>query len=47
MDILKNLKTPSGYVGVIYKCLVDGKLQYMKSHDYHIMMHQVWFTLKK
>ena len=41
MDIIRNLKTPSHYVGAIHKCLEDGKLRYMKSHDYHVMMHQV------
>jgi hypothetical protein len=41
MDIIRNLKTPTGYVGAIQKCLAEGKLSYMKLHDYHIMMHQV------
>ena len=41
MEILRNLKTPSGFVGAIHKCLSEGKLRYMKSHDYHVMMHQV------
>jgi hypothetical protein len=41
MDIIRNLKTPSNYVGAIHKCLEEGKLRYMKSHDYHILMHQV------
>jgi hypothetical protein len=31
MDIIRNLKTPSNYVGTIHKCLEDGKLRYMKS----------------
>jgi hypothetical protein len=26
MDIIRNLKTPSNYVGAIQKCLQDGKL---------------------
>jgi hypothetical protein len=41
MDILRNLKTPTAYVGAIQKCLAEGKLRYMKSHDYYVMMHQV------
>jgi hypothetical protein len=41
MDIIKNLKTPSNYVGAIQKCLQDGKLRYMKSHDFHVVMQQV------
>jgi hypothetical protein len=41
MDIIRNLKMPSNYVGVIHKCLEEGKLRYMKSHNYHVLMHQV------
>jgi hypothetical protein len=41
MDIVKKLKTPSNYVGAIHKCLANGKLCYMKSHDFHVLMHQV------
>jgi hypothetical protein len=41
MNIIKNLKMPSNYVGAIHKCLEEGKLRYMKSHDYHVFMHQV------
>jgi len=38
MEIIKKLKTLSNYVGVIYKCLEEGKLQYMKTHDFHVLM---------
>jgi hypothetical protein len=41
VDIIKRLKTPSKYVGAIHKCLEEGKLRYMKSHDFHVLMHQV------
>ena len=41
LDIIKNLKTPSNYMGAIAKCVDDGKLRYMKSHDFHVLMHQV------
>lgn len=41
MQIIKSLKTPSNYVGAIHKCLEDGKLRYLKSHDFHVLMHQV------
>jgi hypothetical protein len=44
MSIIKNLKTPLNYVGAIQKCLEDGKLQYMKSHDFHVVMQQVHST---
>ena len=47
MDIIRNLKTPSNYVGAIHKCLEEGRLRYMKSHDYHVLMHQVRQQLLK
>lgn len=39
--IVSNIRTPTNYVGSIHKRLVDGKLQYMKTHDYHVLMQQV------
>jgi hypothetical protein len=41
MEIIKNLQTLVNYVGAIQKCLEDGKLWYMKSHDFHVLVHQV------
>jgi hypothetical protein len=41
LDIIKKLKTPSNYMGAIAKCVEDGRLRYMKSHDFHVLMHQV------
>jgi len=41
MQIIKKLKTPTNYVGAIHKCLEEGKLHYLKSHDFHVLMHQV------
>jgi hypothetical protein len=31
-------------MGAIHKCLEEGKLRYMKSHDYHVLMHQVQYV---
>jgi hypothetical protein len=45
IEIIKKLKTPSNYVGAIHKCLAEGKLRYIKSHDFHVLMHQVITTL--
>jgi hypothetical protein len=39
MDIIRNLKTPSNYVGAIHRCLEDGKLRYMKSHGFVIPIY--------
>ena len=44
LSIIKNLRTPSHYVGAITKCVEDGKLRYMKSHDFHVLMQQVSYT---
>lgn len=41
VEIISNIRTPLNYVGSIHKRLEDGKLQYMKTHDYHVLMHQV------
>ena len=41
VQIVSNIRTPTNYVGAIQKRLVDGKLQYMKTHDYHVLMQQV------
>jgi len=34
MEIIKNLKTITNYVGTIHKCLKEGKLWYIKTHDF-------------
>lgn len=47
MDIITNIRTPSNYVGSIHKRFQDGKLQYMKTHDYHVLMQQVCSALTK
>lgn len=41
VSIVSNIRTPTNYVGSIHKRLADGKLQYMKTHDYHVLMQQV------
>jgi hypothetical protein len=41
VNIIKELKTPSNYVGAIHKCLEEDKLRYMKSHDFHVLMQEV------
>lgn len=38
LDIIKNLKTSSNHVGAIYKCVEEGKLRYLKSDDFYMMM---------
>jgi hypothetical protein len=45
VDIIRKLKTPSNYVGAIHKYLEEGKLCYMKSHDFHVLMKEVCIVL--
>ena len=45
--IVSNIRTPENYVGSIHKRLLDGKLQYMKTHDYHVLMQQASKDLYK
>ena len=45
VGIVSNIRTPTNYVGSIHKRLADGKLQYMKTHDYHVLMQQVRVSL--
>jgi hypothetical protein len=44
VSIVSSIRTPTNYVGAIHKRLQDGKLQYMKSHDYHVLMQQVRYS---
>ncbi|XP_020085892.1 uncharacterized protein LOC109708518 [Ananas comosus] len=41
-NFLKNLKLPDGFSSNISKCvnMSDGKLQNMKTHDYHCLLHR-------
>ena len=41
LSILRELKFPSNYVGALGRRIQDGKLRGLKSHDFHIMLHQV------
>jgi hypothetical protein len=43
VGIVSNICTPTYYVGSIHKRLADGKLQYMKTHDYHVLMQEARF----
>jgi hypothetical protein len=38
VHIVSSIRTPMNYVGAIHKRLQDRKLQYMKTHDYHVLM---------
>jgi hypothetical protein len=41
LDVIAGLKTPTNYVGSVQAHVCDGRLQFMKSHDYHVLMQQV------
>ncbi|KAJ8635817.1 hypothetical protein MRB53_010084 [Persea americana] len=38
---IKSLKLPDGYASNIARCVTGGKLQGMKSHDYHVFMERL------
>ena len=46
VGIISSIRTPTNYVGSIHKRLVDGKLHYMKTHDYHVLMQEVNILLR-
>jgi hypothetical protein len=41
LEIIEDLKTPTNYAGNLASRVSDGKLRYMKSHDFHVLMQQV------
>jgi len=47
IEIISSIRTPTNYVGAIHKRLMDGKLHYMKTHDYHVLMQQILFNCIK
>jgi hypothetical protein len=41
LDIIGGLYTPTEYATSIHSHVSDGRLRFMKSHNYHILMQQV------
>lgn len=41
LEIVQNLKVPTGYASAFKKHVVKKKLSGMKSHDYHVLMQQI------
>jgi hypothetical protein len=38
---IKELRTPKGYVGSLHRRISDGRLWYLKSRDFHVLIQQV------
>jgi hypothetical protein len=38
LDIIQSLRLPFNYAGPIHKRIQDGRLWYLKSHDFHTLM---------
>jgi hypothetical protein len=38
LDLIGGLKTPTDYAGSIHTHVSDGRLRFMKSHDYHVLI---------
>jgi hypothetical protein len=41
LAVIASTKVPTNYSGAIYKRVSDGRLRFLKSHDFHILMQQV------
>jgi hypothetical protein len=41
LDTILSIQLPSNYAGPIHKRIQDGRLRYLKSHDFHILLQQV------
>jgi len=41
LNTLRTIRTPSGYVSTLHTKISKGKLQGLKSHDYHILLQQI------
>lgn len=42
LAVIASTKVPTNYSGAIYKRVSDGRLRFLKSHDFHILMQQVF-----
>jgi len=38
VGVISSIHMPTNYVGAIHKIILDRKLQYMKTYDYHVFM---------
>ena len=41
MDVISNLRFPTDYAGNMQSHVCEGRLRFMKSHDFHIMLQQI------
>jgi hypothetical protein len=41
LELIAALRTPTDYAGSVQAHVCDGRLRFMKSHDYHVLMQQV------
>jgi hypothetical protein len=41
LNTLSTLRLPSNYAGPIYRQVQDGRLRYLKSYEFHILLQQV------
>ena len=42
LAVIASTKVPTNYSGAIYKRVANGRLRFLKSHDFHILMQQVF-----
>lgn len=41
LGVIGSTKVPTNYAGAIYKRVSEGRLRFLKSHDFHVLMQQV------
>jgi hypothetical protein len=41
LAVIGSTKVPQNYAGAIHKRVSEGRLRFLKSHDFHILMQQV------
>lgn len=42
LAVIASTKVPTNYSGAIYKRVSEGRLRFLKSHDFHILMQHVF-----
>jgi hypothetical protein len=38
LDVIRKLRTPIDYAGCVHTHVLEGRLRFLKSHDYHVFM---------
>lgn len=47
LEFMKSVRTPTDYSSAIHSRVEDGRMRFLKSHDYHVLMQQVSILFQK